>query len=131
MDVESNKDPLSSDCFEVTCMTLELCRELDIPERALVEQLRRSVVSIGSNMTEAHGAETYKLASSKLAIAYRECKEARFQLSLIKHLAPTRADVIAVIDNKLDSIAARLYTGIRTLREKAQRPKGKSDQRFR
>lgn len=111
-------------------MTLDLCRTLDIPERSLIEQLRRSVVSIGSNMNEAHGAETHRLASAKLAIAYRECKEAKFQLSLVKHLSPGHGEVIEDIYKKLDSIAARLYTGVRTLRAKDESKKGKGRSRF-
>jgi four helix bundle protein len=111
-------NPLKRDCFLVTVDILNFCRSCTVPEYALLEQLRRAVVSIGSNVMESHGAETRLLSSSKLAIAYRECLEARFQLSILAEIAPQHEDTVAAIDAKLNSIAARLYVGIRTLRDK-------------
>jgi four helix bundle protein len=130
LDESFERDPLGKDCFSVTTDVLDLCRRLKIPERSLIDQLRRSIVSIGSNMNEAHGAETRKFCSSKLAIAYRECRESRFQLALIAHVCPEEASCIKKLDTRLDSIAARLYTGIRTLRSSTGGDSVQHDARF-
>jgi four helix bundle protein len=113
-----SNDPLRSDSLSVTVDVLQFCRELPQLEATIRQQLSRSVLSVGSNISESKGSETLKVMRSKLAIAYRECQEARFQLKVISCLEPRHADRIAALDKRLDSIAARLYTAIRSIRSR-------------
>jgi len=59
-----------------------LCAEKK--EYILSKQMLRSGTSIGANIAEANGAISEAEFSSKISIAYKECLETKYWLSLLK-----------------------------------------------
>ncbi len=59
-----------------------LCEEKK--EYVLSKQMLRSGTSIGANIAEANGAISEADFSSKISIAYKECLETKYWLSLLK-----------------------------------------------
>jgi four helix bundle protein len=59
-----------------------LCEEKK--EHVLSKQILRSGTSIGANIAEANGAISDAEFSSKISIAYKECLETKYWLSLLK-----------------------------------------------
>ncbi len=59
-----------------------LCEEKK--EYVLSKQMLRSGTSIGANIAEANGAISEADFSNKISIAYKECLETRYWLSLLK-----------------------------------------------
>ncbi|AFZ14617.1 CHP02436-containing protein [Crinalium epipsammum PCC 9333] len=53
-------------------------------EFVLSKQLLKSGTSIGANIAEANGAISVADFSSKMSIAYKECLETKYWLSLLK-----------------------------------------------
>lgn len=53
-------------------------------EYVLSKQLLRSGTSIGANIAEANGGISEADFSSKISIAYKECLETKYWLSLLK-----------------------------------------------
>lgn len=56
----------------------------DKREFILSKQLLRSGTSIGANIAEANGAISKSDFSAKMSIAYKECLETKYWLSLLK-----------------------------------------------
>ncbi len=56
----------------------------DKKEFVLAKQLLRSGTSIGANVAEANGAIDKAEFSAKISIAYKECLETKYWLSLLK-----------------------------------------------
>ena len=56
----------------------------DKKEFVLAKQLLRSGTSIGANVAEAYGAISIAEFSAKISIAYKECLETKYWLSLLK-----------------------------------------------
>ena len=56
----------------------------DKKEYVLSKQMLRSGTSIGANIAEANGAISGAGFSSKISIAYKECLETKYWLSLLK-----------------------------------------------
>ena len=56
----------------------------DKKEFVLAKQLLRSGTSIGANVAEANGAISKAEFSAKISIAYKECLETKYWLSLLK-----------------------------------------------
>lgn len=56
----------------------------DKKEHVLSKQLLRYGTSIGANISEANGAISRADFSNKISIAYKECLEAKYWLSLLK-----------------------------------------------
>lgn len=55
----------------------------DKKEFVLSKQLLRSGTSIGANIAEANGAISKSDFSAKISIAYKECLETKYWLSLL------------------------------------------------
>jgi four helix bundle protein len=53
-------------------------------EYVLIKQLLRSSVSIGANVEEAIGAQTKKDFISKINISYKEARETKYWLRLLR-----------------------------------------------
>ena len=117
--IENN--PLRRDCHRLAVEAVKVCRQVqsDKREYEVSRQFTRAAVSIGSNLMESQGSTSDEMAASKLEIAYRECCEARFQLSVLCESGLLDAMVAEDLDEQIDSLAARLYTGMRRLRQRA------------
>ena len=111
-------NPLQRDCHDLAVDVIATMRivQREHKEFDLTRQLIRSVLSIGSNLAESKGANSTDMLVSKMEIAYREVCESRFQVSVLVESDLLEREVGADLDRRLDSLAARLYSGIRRLR---------------
>ncbi len=71
--------------FEFSLSIISLVKLLrDQHEFIFANQLLRSATSIGANVCEAGAGQTKKDFIAKMAIAYKEARETRYWLRLIK-----------------------------------------------
>lgn len=83
--------------FEFAIRVVNLYRHLTEEKREYVlsKQLLRSGTSIGANIEEAIGGQTRKDFGMKMSIAYKEARETRYWLRLMKatdYLSEKQAD---------------------------------------
>lgn len=62
-------------------------------ERVLLNQLIRSGTSIGANVEEAIGAQSDKDFLHKVSISYKEARETKYWLSLLRDIGELNANV--------------------------------------
>lgn len=70
--------------FAIRIVRLYLYLKKEKNEYELSKQILRSGTSIGANVEEAVGGQSRKDFSSKLGIAYREARETKYWLRLLK-----------------------------------------------
>ena len=108
-----------------------LLRELPSLERyGLADQIRRSSVSIPSNIAEGHGRNSNKEFSRFLLIARGSVSELETQLILCCELGYISKDSCSEIFNKLQRISKMIYSLVNYLEKdisKDQRPKTNDD----
>jgi four helix bundle protein len=86
------------------------------------KQLLRSGTSIAGNMEEANGAESKSDFIHKVSIAYKEARETRLWLGLIKAaILPDAAEVIE-LHTECDEIVRILFAILRTARANRATP---------
>jgi four helix bundle protein len=85
-------------------------------EFTLSKQLLRSGTSIGANISEANGAISKSDFSSKMSIAYKECLETKYWLSLLKDTGYIDQNVYESTFNDADEIAKILFSILKTTR---------------
>lgn len=83
-------------------------------EFLLSKQLIRSGTSIGANIAEANGAVSKADFSNKVGIAYKECLETKYWLSLLKDTDYIDNKSFEAIFTKADEIGRILFSIIRT-----------------
>jgi four helix bundle protein len=88
----------------------------DKKEYVLSKQLLRSGTSVGANLAEAGAALSRADLSAKVSIAYKECQEAKYWLSLLKDTGYIDAKAFESIHADADEIARILFATIRTTR---------------
>ncbi|MDA8378131.1 MAG: four helix bundle protein [Planctomycetia bacterium] len=101
--------------YSLALRIVQLCRTLREEKREYVlsNQLLRCGTSIGANLAEAHASISPADLSSKVSIAFKECKETRYWISLLRdsdYLGHEDAQAV------LDELAKILFSIIRTLR---------------
>ncbi len=114
--IQSN--PLRRDTHDLAVEMATLMRSIQSTSREfdITRQLIRSTISIGANLAESQGSASNEMVTAKLEISYREACESRFHLSVLTHMGLVPKETSELLDKKLDSIGARLYSGIRRLR---------------
>jgi four helix bundle protein len=83
--------------FAVRIVNLSKYLRTKCYEKVLSNQILRSGTSIGANVEEANGAQSDKDFVSKMSIAYKECRETKYWLTLLhetKYLDDTQFDSI-------------------------------------
>ncbi len=85
-------------------------------EFVLSKQLLRSGTSIGANLAEANGAISKADFSNKISIAYKECLETKYWLSLLKDTDFIDETTFESIYSDADEIAQILFTTLKTSR---------------
>lgn len=88
--------------FEFACRIVNLHKAVakrSGTERMISRQLLRSGTSVGSNLEEAHAAESRADFSSKCSIALKEARETKYWLRLL-------ASCDESFQNRLDSLIA-------------------------
>lgn len=68
----------------------------------------RSGTSVGANIIEANGAISKADFSAKRSIAYKECLETKYWLSLLKDSGDLEQEEFQTLYNKADEIS-RIY----------------------
>jgi four helix bundle protein len=85
-------------------------------EYVLSKQLLRSGTSIGANIAEANGAISDADFSSKISIAYKECLETKYWLSLLKNTDFIDEKVFQSMHQDADEIAKILFSILKKTR---------------
>lgn len=87
-------------------------------EFTLSRQLLKSGTSIGANVAEANGAISIDDFSAKISIAYKECLEVKYWLSLLKDTGYINADNYYELNNLAEEIAKILFSILKKTRIK-------------
>lgn len=85
-------------------------------EFILSKQLLRSGTSIGANLAEANGTISTADFSAKISIAYKECLETKYWLSLLKDTKYINEVAFDSIYSDADEIARILFSILQTTR---------------
>ncbi|MDJ0678322.1 MAG: four helix bundle protein [Xenococcaceae cyanobacterium MO_167.B52] len=85
-------------------------------EFILSKQLLRSGTSIGANIAEANGAISQSDFSAKISIAYKECLETKYWLSLLKNTGYIDLKSFDSIHQDADEIAKILFSILKSTR---------------
>ncbi|GGE99930.1 four helix bundle protein [Hymenobacter cavernae] len=91
-------------------------------EFVLAKQLLRCGTSIGANVAEANGAISDADFSSKISIAYKECLETKYWLSLIMDSGFIGQKTYTSIFADADELAKMLFTTLRSTRQLKNQP---------
>jgi four helix bundle protein len=89
----------------------------DKKEFILSKQLVRSGTSIGANIAEANGAISEADFSAKISIAYKECLETKYWLSLLKDTDYFEKNAFDSIYRDADEIGKMLFSILDTTRK--------------
>lgn len=97
-----------------------LCRAIKAShkEAVLVNQLLRSVTSIGANLHEAQYAQSKNDFISKLEIAQKECYETEYWLELLFETDCIEEDKYKKIQNECGAIRRMLISSLKTVKSK-------------
>ena len=85
-------------------------------EFVLSKQLLRCGTSIGANIAEANGAISENDFSAKMSIAYKECLETKYWLSLLKDTDFLDEKVFNSMFSDADEIGKILFSILKTTR---------------
>lgn len=85
-------------------------------EFILSKQIVRSGTSVGANIVEANGAISKADFSAKISIAYKECLETKYWLSLLKDSEEIKIEEYEELFEKADEIAKILFSILKTTR---------------
>ncbi len=85
-------------------------------EFVLSKQMLRSGTSIGANIAEANGAISDADFSSKISIAYKECLETKYWLSLLKDTGYINEKTFESMYNDADELGKILFSILKTTR---------------
>ncbi|TCI85102.1 four helix bundle protein [Tenacibaculum sp. M341] len=116
MKLENN--PLQNKSYDFALQVVKLCKNLmkNQKEFVLSKQLLRSGTSVGANIIEANGAISRADFSSKISIAYKECLETKYWLSLLKDSNDLKEDNFKFLFDKADEIAKILFSILKKTR---------------
>jgi four helix bundle protein len=109
---------LYNKAYSFAIKIVELYKYLSIEQREFVlsKQLLRAGTSIGANISEANGAISKADFSSKMSIAYKECKETQYWISLLKDTQFVNIEQFNSIYPDLDEIGKILFSILKTTR---------------
>lgn len=81
----SKSTEILEEMVDLSVATIKLCQRLALP-RSVVDQVTRSVTSIGANFAEAQDASSKKDFMNKIYIAKKEAAETRYWLTIVQKL---------------------------------------------
>lgn len=87
-------------------------------EFVLSKQLVRSGTSIAANVSEAIGGISKAEFSAKMSIAYKECRETKNWLDLLRDTGYLEGEVHRELHDDAHEIGGLLYSIVRTCRKK-------------
>lgn len=114
------KTNVKARAFVLSLNTIDLCN--DLPNKKAVwvitDQLLRSSMSIGANITEAKAASSRLDFKKFYEIALKSSHESIYWLSLLKMSKLSSADKIDPLINEVDEISRMLGKSVITLKTK-------------
>lgn len=118
MKLENN--PLQNKSYDFALLIVKLSRKLmkNDKEFILSKQLMRSGTSVGANIIEANGAISKADFSAKMSIAYKECLESKYWLSILKDSGDLIEGEFQNLFKKADEICKILFSILKTTRIK-------------
>ncbi len=116
MKLENN--PLQNKSYDLALLIVKLSKKLikENKEYVLSKQILRSGTSVGANIIEANGAISKADFSAKMSIAYKECLETKYWLSLLKDSGDLNLDEFKDLFEKAEEIAKILFSILKTTR---------------
>lgn len=118
---QCDANPVQEKTFAFALETVHLCQKLrEQKEHVLSTQLLKAGTSIGANVEEALAGQSKKDFSSKMAIASKEAREARYWLRLVKASGIIEANIdphLAHIDEIIRLLTAIVKTSQRNLQQ--------------
>ena len=88
-------------------------------EFVLSKQLLRCGTSIGANISEANGAISKADFSNKISIAYKECLETKYWISLLRETDFISKNIYESLFEDCDEIGKILFAILKTTRIKS------------
>jgi four helix bundle protein len=106
--------------YQFAVKTVNLCRNLmeDKKEYILSKQLLRSGTSIGANIEEAIGGHSEKDFLAKLTIAYKEARESKYWLNLLRDTNYLKPDDAQELLNDLEEMLRIIGSIQKTIKSK-------------
>ena len=116
MKLENN--PLQNKSYDFALLIVKLSKSImqNRKEFVLSKQLLRCGTSVGANIIEANGAISKADFSAKMSIAYKECLETKYWLSLLKDSGDLEESEFQVLFVGADEISKILFAILRTTR---------------
>ena len=118
MKLENN--PLQNKSYDFALLIVKLSKHLMTTKKEFVlsKQLLRSGTSVGANIMEANGVISTVDFSAKMSIAYKECLESKYWLSLLKDSGDLNIDNFNSLFEKADELSKILFSILKTTRIK-------------
>ncbi|CAM1373371.1 four helix bundle protein [Tenacibaculum xiamenense] len=115
-------NPLQNKSYDFALAIVQLSKKLmkERKEFILSKQILKSGTSIGANIIEANGAISKADFSSKMSIAYKECLETKYWLSLLKDSNDLELSKFERLFYEADEIGKILFSILKTTRIKKQ-----------
>lgn len=105
--------------YDFAVKTVKLYKHLssEKQEYVLSKQLLKSGTSIGANVEEGLGGYSKKDFSAKLGIAYKESRETKYWLRLLKDTDYVSEKTFTYMYEKCDQLSKLLYAILKSTRE--------------
>lgn len=99
---------------------IKLCKEIRVKKKEfdLSRQLLRSGTSIGANIEEAIGGQSHKDFYAKLSIAYKEARETKYWIRLLRDTEIIENEQGILLMGKIEEILRILGRIRQTIKEK-------------
>jgi four helix bundle protein len=116
----NNQSPIIDKSYAFAVRIVRAYQHLSSEKREFIlsKQLLRSGTSIGANSKEAQGGISKADFSAKLSIAYKEARETKYWIKLLRdtdYFTPNEANSLL---NDADELCRLLYSAINTSRPK-------------
>jgi len=104
--------------YKFAIRIVKVCQYLNGKKKEFVlsKQVLKSGTSIGANIAEANGAISRNDFSSKISIAYKECLETKYWLSLLKDTGFIEESSYQDIFVDADELGKILFSVLKTTR---------------
>lgn len=115
-----NDTPITTKSYEFAIRIVRTFKHLSEEKREFVlsKQLLRCGTSIGANVEEAQGGISKADFSAKLAIAYKEARESKYWIKLLRDTQYLTNPQASSLLSDADELCRILYSAIKTSRPK-------------
>ena len=112
-------NPVLEKSYHFAVKTVKLYQHLSQDKREFIlsKQLLRSRTSIGANTEEAIGGYSQKDFSAKLGIAYKESRETKYWLRLLKDTDYISENQFKELYDECDELAKLLFSILKSSRK--------------